>query len=184
MIRSKQILITLFCTWCCSSALMAMDMLPYVNLHGKINTFSQARIKLILSSTNEANEACYSTSYRWGTKHTNAHTYTLTANGVSDYYGYYYLDMDIDGRFLSFLRKKIIDGKLNLASGMSVLDYRKTCQFKLKGLEFNADDTFLALRDKVHTLFQSIFNLNQGSTVSFPFNFKNKNHIRMEVNIL
>jgi hypothetical protein len=183
MNRVKLALITLFCTLSFSTTIQSMELLPYMSMSGNIKMYSQVNIKLVLISTNQTDTSCYSTSYRWGLSFINEHTYALTANGFSDYYGAYHLDMDIDGRFLSYLRKQINDGKLNLAPNLSIIDYRKLCKFKLKAIEFNANDSFLVLKENNQTVFQSVFNIEEGATDSFPFDFSESNHIRLQVNV-
>ena len=143
--------------------------LPYINLTGTIKRISTVKVKLSLIASNLNNPVCYSLANRFGSSRRNAHTYALNFNGFSSFDGMYYLDMDTNNKFLTYLRKQVSTGKLDLTSGMSVLDYNKICDFKLKGLEFNANDTFLVLRHNPYGIFQSSFKLKAGSTESFTF---------------
>ena len=183
MNRVKLVLVTLFCTLFYSLPSMSTEKLPYISLHGQIEMYSQINVKLVLISTNRTNNSCYSTNYIWGNSFLNAHTYTLAANAFADYYGIYYIDIYVDGRFSSYLRSLIKDGKIKFSSLLSVSNYLQLCQFELKTIEYNANDTFLVLGNKQDANFQSILNLSKGSTDSFSFNFSATDHIRLEINV-
>jgi hypothetical protein len=183
MVQSKILLLILIFSSVYSSRLKASINLPYINLTGNIKQISTVKVKLLLIASNLDNHACYSLSYRFGSSQRNAHTYTLNFNGFSNFDGMYYVDMDTNNKFLSYLRKQVLNGKIDLTSGMSILDYNRTCAFKLKGLEFNANDTFLVLRHYPYIIFQSNFKLKEGSTESFTFDFLENSKLRLVISI-
>lgn len=158
--------------------------LPFLSIGGNAGSSSVVTVKADLKANNLKNPLCYSTVYRRGIKLKNPHIYSVYSNSFAGYEGQFYLDINLNSRLLRKLRDSFDRGNLDLGSGVTPFEYKSICNFVVKGVEFNVDDTLLVLRQKVHTLFENVFEVSRGTTTSQTFDFNTSGYINFDIYVI
>lgn len=159
------------------------DYLPYVKFNGIADSSSVINVNTSIVATNRKNENCFSYVYRNGIKLKSPHNYKVKSSSFAAYNGTYFLDMDLDSRFLRQLRELYFQGNLILRSQDSVVNYKEACRFRIKGVEFNVEDTLVVFRHNDQTVFVNTYDVLKGTTNSFPFDFVTPEEIEIQINV-